>query len=443
MSGADAGAPGSGGSSAGAGGAAAGAGGGSSEGCPIGFGDCDNDPSDCETSLTLATSCGACDVSCDASHGGNVECDEDAMQCTITPSTCNSGWADCDGDAQTGCEAQLATDAVNCGQCGRGCGGGTCQAGQCRAAVLAQTSATSSSYVHGFYSDDLIVAWTSSPADTASTIELPVSTIPVEPNLIYTAPSGTTPDINTIVLDSEYVYFATTATPSSVLRRALDGSGATTDLFQAATSSRIYRMTASATAFYFTTYASGKYDFNRRPKTGTTAPAPLPGLSARGNVHAILTTPTRLFWVESASPVQVFSAPLDGGEPVSHDSNVGAYGDYVKLVTDGEYVYWNQYRASGQIVRINSATAETEEPEQVASGLQNAQHLLIDDEYLYFLINTYELRRVPLAGGVDPFLIANLSGAPYFYSPFGVDAEYVYGVGSGGQILRVAKAPSE
>jgi hypothetical protein len=46
---------------------------------------------------------------------------------------CSAGYADCDGDPATGCEANVATDVDNCGACGNGCPGATdpCQVAGC------------------------------------------------------------------------------------------------------------------------------------------------------------------------------------------------------------------------------------------------------------------------------------------------------------------------
>ena len=42
-------------------------------GCSDGFGDCDDDPSDCETPLDTLIQCGACNVSCSDTNG-SVAC---------------------------------------------------------------------------------------------------------------------------------------------------------------------------------------------------------------------------------------------------------------------------------------------------------------------------------------------------------------------------------
>ncbi len=85
--------------------------------CNAGYGDCDHDGSNgCEQVLNTLDHCGACDTPCQLS-GTQATCDNSAQVCTSTG--CDLGWGDCDGDAQNGCES-LAT-AINCKQCGKAC----------------------------------------------------------------------------------------------------------------------------------------------------------------------------------------------------------------------------------------------------------------------------------------------------------------------------------
>lgn len=51
---------------------------------------------------------------------------------------CNTGYGDCDGKSETGCESPLATDPNHCGACGHACGGARCVGGQCQPFTLAE-----------------------------------------------------------------------------------------------------------------------------------------------------------------------------------------------------------------------------------------------------------------------------------------------------------------
>lgn len=95
--------------------------------------DCDGDPNNgCETDVaTDINSCGACGNACSPS---NAQATCAAGVCRI--SACSAGFADCNGIAGDGCEANLQADAANCGACGNGCSTGnaeaTCTAGVCQ-----------------------------------------------------------------------------------------------------------------------------------------------------------------------------------------------------------------------------------------------------------------------------------------------------------------------
>ncbi|MDQ3176963.1 MAG: hypothetical protein M3Q72_05350, partial [Actinomycetota bacterium] len=92
-------------------------------------GDCDADLANgCETGLASnAANCGACGRSCAFANavGG---CSTGA--CSIA--SCETGYDDCDGALENGCEADLGSDAFNCGACGTVCGAGEgCLDGAC------------------------------------------------------------------------------------------------------------------------------------------------------------------------------------------------------------------------------------------------------------------------------------------------------------------------
>ena len=88
-------------------------------GCEGGFGDCDGDPgTGCETDLATTTEhCGACERSCDALAHAQGVCE--ASTCRLV--ACSPGFEDCDGEPDTGCEAELLADPNNCDECGRVC----------------------------------------------------------------------------------------------------------------------------------------------------------------------------------------------------------------------------------------------------------------------------------------------------------------------------------
>ncbi|WP_437967366.1 hypothetical protein WMF04_48795 [Sorangium sp. So ce260] len=101
--------------------------------CPEGFADCDGDAENgCEAALeTSVESCGACGARCAGGDGATALCSAGA--CALA---CDAGRADCDGDAGNGCEARVSEDPRHCGACGVTCAA-ACWNGTCDAAVLA------------------------------------------------------------------------------------------------------------------------------------------------------------------------------------------------------------------------------------------------------------------------------------------------------------------
>jgi hypothetical protein len=100
--------------------------------CDPGFADCDkNVKNGCEVDTTKNVDhCGSCDTQC-PSVGGTPSCV--AGKCGA--STCDDGFGNCDGDPKNGCESNFASDAENCGGCGKACavanGKAKCVGGKC------------------------------------------------------------------------------------------------------------------------------------------------------------------------------------------------------------------------------------------------------------------------------------------------------------------------
>lgn len=102
--------------------------------CNPGFGNCDGNPATgCETNVNSNVNhCGTCGRNCAAQF--TVPNPHATTTCAggTCGLVCESGWDDCDGRFDNGCEANLDADERHCGQCGRSCGsGGVCNGGDC------------------------------------------------------------------------------------------------------------------------------------------------------------------------------------------------------------------------------------------------------------------------------------------------------------------------
>jgi hypothetical protein len=106
--------------------------------CLAGFVDCDKNPNNgCEVNVnTDPNNCNGCGMACAVPANASAGC---AMGvCGI--GKCNGGFADCDGNANDGCEININSDANNCGKCGSVCQNGTlCVNGSCTAPGVTYT----------------------------------------------------------------------------------------------------------------------------------------------------------------------------------------------------------------------------------------------------------------------------------------------------------------
>lgn len=107
--------------------------------CQDGYEDCDGDPRNgCEAHVggSDPQNCGGCGKTCQLANASST-CRDGACALTL----CDSGYEDCDGKSDNGCEAQTSSDVLHCGGCRttcstnhivRACGNGVCN-GACEA----------------------------------------------------------------------------------------------------------------------------------------------------------------------------------------------------------------------------------------------------------------------------------------------------------------------
>lgn len=413
--------------------------------CSGSWGDCDANHSDCETNLTLVTSCGACNVACDPAHGA-VKCDAVTLKCVINTEAggCNAGYADCNANGTDGCEANLASDANNCGVCARSCGGGTCTNSQCGAAIVFDPNgATTLNYSYSapaFLMGNVLVKLNTSSGTEVRTSTLPPTTPVSQGSPLVTSSTG----IYAMDVDTTNVYYAIAGTPATILYKPLNGAPNTAAKIAVNMPDSNYAraFTSNGTAFYIVGYASGGYQILTAAKTLTAAAtaAPLAGVTARAAISDLAVVGGNLYWIES--PNLVYTVPLGGGTPVALDSTTqSGYYSYMDLATDGSHVYWNTYNgASSRIRRIAAAGSQTSDAVlDVTIGVNSPNAgIAVDDSHVYFY-QSYQIYRVAKDGGTAVEPLANVNSAPYFYNLFAVDAGFVYGTGSNGQIVRVAK----
>lgn len=105
--------------------------------CNAGFSHCQSGNTGCETNTgTDPAHCGNCSTVC-----ANVVKNASGITCTgggCTFSTCSAGFGNCDSNAANGCETNVTTDVLHCGNCATNCNtqvqhasGITCGSGTC------------------------------------------------------------------------------------------------------------------------------------------------------------------------------------------------------------------------------------------------------------------------------------------------------------------------
>ena len=435
-------------SGAGAGGAASGT------ECPLGTGDCDDNPDDCETDLTVSPNCGACNVECKPSHGP-VLCDPDVLKCVInTQIGCDPGYADCNHDGKDGCESLSATDADNCGMCGHTCGGGKCAAGQCSAPIFLDPNKAPTSgvtYNQGgasFLVNDALLRQSSGGGTEIRRVDLPVTPASLAGSVLVSATSA----IYGIGVDTNSVYFSIAGTPAAVLYKPLDataGAAAKTAV-TLATASPAYGMALAGGSIYLATYP-GTNNFvstiqSADLSVSNAVATPLPGLSdIPGMVGTVIVASGNLFWLARtncnacAYVYRLDTAPIGGGTPV--ELSAGAYQQDTSIAADNTHVYWVELAGTTSKIRrvVSKGSPTPEKVEDVAVGLNTpALRLVVDTDYVYFQVG-FQVFRVTKDGSLSPEPLANVTQAPNIYNLFAVDDKFVYGTGSGGQIVGVQK----
>ena len=365
------------------------------------------------------------------------------------PRQCPTGTADCDGD-HTDCETNTASDAQNCGRCGRACGGAAaCTTGLCEATVVLNPSGESNWCDSAFSATTayMLTCWGGFTE---------VRTTPLEPGASILGDQITTYTLPVVaargmLIDGNDVLFGVEGSPSYLYKFPLDADGPedVTIAYTFENATRFDGISLVGDTFYWShnTHAAGGQVnpgfIKKRTKNATASTTLITGLGLSYNLRVFDST---LVWLEKrtlSAPLGLYRSPL-AGALVADVELVAEAGAGSQMIRHGAYVYWADKVAApnGRIRRLLADDAAAE-PEDIATGLQLPEGITDDDEYVYFK-QMDALYRAPLSGGaaeqLSPVVPANDSQATAVYM---ADDQYVYfaaGINGGDSTLvRVAK----
>ena len=272
----------------------------------------------------------------------------DAGDAATDALTCTAPQADCNNNAADGCETDLNTDALHCGQCGRDCQGGTCNQGMCSAVTM----------------------WSAANARPRR-----------------------------IALDATHIYFLEFT--NGILRRIPKAGGSVEIL--AAAKKQGTNLAVDSTHVYFVD--DFELTVNRVPKTGGTVEQ----LATLSGAATWLTLDSANVYVsESAAQGKIYKLSKAGGAPTALASSLWPAG----VAVSATHAYWPNFQLNAGLWRVplSGGTAEPVDP-TTSNGQEiavDAMHVYWT--VLNAGANKGELRKLPLAGGNVEILATGQAG---------------------------------
>lgn len=333
--------------------------------CDSGWADCDGNPANgCEVDTTTSVaSCGSCGNACAGASHATPHCASSACAWT-----CDAGWGNCDNDPANGCEVDTTTSVAHCGACGQACGSAngipSCAGSVCSIQCIDGWQNCDGLNPNGCESngenDALNCGWCGHNCLGSAC------------SLWMCAPVTVADNLGSVTALAEFggdLYFATDTPATGRVRKVAKSGGAPVDL-----------VAVSGNAASVAVDASGVYWVG---STGLVRSAPLSG----GTPFDIVFGPSggsylridgaNLLWATQSSPT-IYRVAKVGGGP----AQVGALPDssLSGLVLDDTYAYGSM-GLQNSILRV-AKTGGT--PSALVSGQANPRWLSIDSTTLYW-----------------------------------------------------------
>lgn len=409
------------------------------DGCEPGFGECDDNPSTvCEQALTLVTSCGDCDTTCDSTNGF-VVCEQ--QQCKLE--SCNTNYDDCNDDLEDGCETSLVNNDKNCGQCGRNCAalGATCQTNRCSTIPMVQNfgGGTDSDGNEGWvYSSDGLLQH--GATYNYNIRRFPLSGAPVQ--LVWSGDDSYVGWQSLLVQGSDLLW-SQRGTPNVVMKKPITAAAADqpTLLFYPEYHPMFLRQLGNA-YYWITGQHQGEpgYIYTRAVGDDDTVPGTRIVTVTQGrNPRAFAVTSDAIYWVPqddgNATTVDddLRTTPLGGGTPTNVP--VVSAGDTSVSITDrafhpilqavGDTLFFTHTVGTSAINGIYRYKSGDEKPTQIVIA-DNITSFVVDATYAYYTRqNTAGVWRAPLTIAAGEQL--STGAATYIV---GQDAQFIYVISS-------------
>lgn len=380
--------------------------------------------------------CGACGKVCGNYANAYGLCK--AAKCAIG---CNTGFGDCDGKIETGCESTLATDSMHCGACGHSCGGARCVAGQCQPFTLAELPGSVTSIAgdatHLYYGYDggganyaigrIAKDGSAGHADVVTGIAkypyalglTATDVYWVKPNeaaaaapgdgQVHRAPktggvagapwlSNLKTSTQLVVADANAFFptYDSQARTSTIGRAALGGTAAVDNT--TGIKGSVASLTAEGAFLYYYAYGDGNPIAGRGlfkcPTSGcATASTAIPGLPANGSALQLTTNGGLLYFVQSSRTISRMKTTGEELTPlVTMDDT---YGTIRSFAVDGQRLYWIEYHydLGGGITETYSAWSCplsncSDGRQEIELRGQYVYGLHVDDKAAYIVVRT-------------------------------------------------------
>ena len=359
---------------------------------------------------------GCASATCQSCELSNASAKCSGGVCSI--SQCTPGWTDCDGQAGTGCEADLESDARNCGQCGYDCLESGCSDGHCELTPIAT---------------GIPACWAIALDDTFAYVTAGLG----EHDLMRVLKSGGTPEFLTtlpggegaVAVDATHVYWANAG--SGDVNR-VPKAGGTVELL--GSSSEPLGLALDADNVFWTDSTDGTV--MQVPKT-LAAP---PTILASGIDDArLLTLDAENLYVVGSNG-DAFRASLAGGGATQIGMGSTGLWSGWGIAVDTDWAYWVSVPSLYKVPKTGGTQVE------MATGFNSVRFLTLDAGRLFICSSGPDNRLTTIATSGSTSLQS--LGSVHGCHGIAVDEDYVYvtrwenlGVPEGG-LYRVARPPS-